>query len=180
MPLTKRFKRHDSGSTAVEFGLLAIPFFGCMFAIIEIALIFFAGQVLETAVGDASRFILTGQSALPTLTLQTFTDKICTNSIKTLFTCANIKADVRKVSSFAGGNFGMPLDPVTHMLDTTGFTYTNTAPCDIVVVRVIYEWPTFMRGLGLDMASNASPGGKHILMSTAAFRNEPYIGSSCS
>ena len=43
---------------------------------------------------------------------------------------------------------------------------------DIVVVRVAYEWPTFVRDFGFDMATLAN--GKRLLMATAAFRNEPY------
>ena len=41
----------------VEFGLVAVPFLGLTFAILETALVFFAGQTLETAVADSARLI---------------------------------------------------------------------------------------------------------------------------
>ncbi|HLL26723.1 MAG TPA: TadE/TadG family type IV pilus assembly protein [Xanthobacteraceae bacterium] len=179
LPIAKRFDKNEKASAAVEFGLVAIPFFGLLFAIIETALVFFAGQVLETAVGDAGRLILTGQAQSQNFQLTDFKNQICTNAVQTLFTCQNIAVDVRAATSFSSADLSMPLNATTHMLDTTNFAYNTTQPCDIVVVRVVYEWPTFVRGLGLDLASAASSTHKHILMSTAAFRNEPYGGSWC-
>ncbi len=43
---------------------------------------------------------------------------------------------------------------------------------DIVVVRAYYEWPTFVTGLGNNLAD--MPNGSHLLVATAAFRNEPF------
>jgi Flp pilus assembly protein TadG len=179
LPIAKRFDRSEKGSAAVEFGIVAIPFFACFFAIIEVGLVFFAGQTLETAVADASRMILTGQAASQNFQSADFKNQICTAAVQTLFTCANIAIDVETANSFGNANLSMPLNATTHLLDTSTFSYNATLPCDIVVVRVIYEWPTFVRGLGLDMASAASASHKHILMSTAAFRNEPYGGTWC-
>ena len=44
----RRFRGNRRGSAAVEFALVAPIFFGLLFAIIETAIMFFAGQVLET------------------------------------------------------------------------------------------------------------------------------------
>jgi Flp pilus assembly protein TadG len=179
LPIARRFDNNVIGSAAVEFGLVALPFFACFFAIIEVGLVFFAGQVLETSVADAARLILTGQAQSQGFVLADFKNRVCDTAVQTMFTCANIAVDVRPAASFGGADLTMPLNATTHMLDTSGFGYNNTQPCDIVVVRVIYEWPTFVRGLGLDLASSASTTHKHILMSTAAFRNEPYSGAWC-
>lgn len=175
LPHKKRFKRDENGATAVEFALVMLPFFACMFAIIEIGLVFFAGQVLETSVADASRLILTGQAQSANFDAAAFKNRICTPSVRALFNCANIKIDVRTASSFANGNLAAPIDPDTKNLDTANFTYAPGGICSIVIVRVVYEWPTFVRQLGLDLATLAN--GKHLLMSTAAFRNEPYSGT---
>jgi Flp pilus assembly protein TadG len=179
LPIARRFDSNETGNAAVEFGLVALPFFACFFAIIEVGLVFFAGQVLETSVADAARLILTGQAQSQSFQLVDFKNKVCDTAVQTMFTCANIAVDVRAAASFGAADLTMPLNATTHMLDTSGFGYNTTVPCDIVVVRVIYEWPTFVRGLGLDLASASSPTHKHVLMSTAAFRNEPYSGSWC-
>ena len=45
-------------------------------------------------------------------------------------------------------------------------------PGDIVVVRLFYQWPLVVTGLGWN-PSNIN-GNKRLLSATAAFRNEPY------
>ena len=58
----RRFARGKDGIAAVEFGMVAAPFLALMFAIMETAIVFFAGQTLETAVADSARLIMTGQA----------------------------------------------------------------------------------------------------------------------
>ena len=58
----RRLRRDRQGSAAVEFALVAPMFFGLLFAIIETAMVFFAGQVLETVTQDSARTIMTGQA----------------------------------------------------------------------------------------------------------------------
>ena len=50
--------------------------------------------------------------------------------------------------------------------------YNPGGPGDIVVVRMFYQWPLFVTGLGYNI-SNLS-GSKRLLAATAAFKNEPY------
>src|SRR5712692_11914383 len=57
----RRLLCREDGAAAVEFALVAAPFLALIFAIIETALVFFAGQYLETVVADSSRLIMTGQ-----------------------------------------------------------------------------------------------------------------------
>ena len=57
-----KLARRNDGAAAVEFALVAAPFLALVFAIMETAIVFFAGQALETAVADTSRLIMTGQA----------------------------------------------------------------------------------------------------------------------
>ncbi|MEA3027253.1 MAG: hypothetical protein QOF91_2538, partial [Alphaproteobacteria bacterium] len=57
----RRFIRQQDGATTVEFALVAAPFLAMVFAIMETAVVFFAGQTLETAGADSARLIMTGQ-----------------------------------------------------------------------------------------------------------------------
>src|ERR1700733_13626626 len=52
----------QSGSTIVEFALVATPFFALLVAILETALVFMAQQVLQTATTQSARLIMTGQA----------------------------------------------------------------------------------------------------------------------
>jgi Flp pilus assembly protein TadG len=169
----RRFRRRDDGVTVIEFALVIGPFVALMFAIIEVALTFFASQVLETAVADSARLIMTGQAQKQGLTQTTFKQDLCSR-LFALFDCTTgIFVDVKKYNSFGGTDLSPPVyNNETGTLDTSGFGYQPGVQGDIVVVRVVYEWPTFVRTLGLDMAT--LPNGKRLMMATAAFRNEPY------
>src|ERR1700712_2889197 len=76
--ILRRFRRNHRGSAAVEFALVAPIFFGLLFAIIELAMVFFAGQVLETATQDSARLIMTGQAQMSAFTQTQFKNLVCT------------------------------------------------------------------------------------------------------
>jgi Flp pilus assembly protein TadG len=170
--LARKFVRRDDGATMVEFGIVVFPFLALLFAIIETALVFFAGQVLETAVADSARLILTGQAQALNLNAATFKNQVC-GRIFGLFDCqGGLQIDVRTFSSFANSSIPKPVDPNTGLVDTTGFTFQPGVAGDIVVMRFVYKWPTFVRTFGLDVSDLSD--GYRLMMATAAFRNEPF------
>ena len=57
-----RFGRDTRGVYAIEFGMLALPFFGLIFAIVEVSYVSFNSEQLQAAVDKAARQILTGQA----------------------------------------------------------------------------------------------------------------------
>ena len=154
----------------VEFGLVAAPFLALVFAIIETAVVFFAGQALETAVADSSRLILTGQAQSQSFDASAFKNAVC-NKIYGLFDCQNgVYIDVRTFSSFASVTKPSPIDAQGNF--QSNFSYQPGGPGDIVVVRLFYQYPVYVSLLGFNL-SNIN-GGKRLLVATAAFRNEPY------
>jgi hypothetical protein len=78
--------------------------------------------------------------------------------------------DVRTYSGFSSINNAKPIDANGNLSVTP--TYTPGGPGDIVVVRLLYQWPVYVSLLGLNFSDMA--GGKRLIMATAAFRNEPY------
>ena len=166
----RRLVRHQDGSAAVEFGLVAAPFLALVFAIMETAVIFFAGQALETAVADSSRLIMTGQAQTAGFSADTFKNAVCAK-IFGLFDCQNgVFVDVQKFSSFASVSNPSPVDAQGNF--TPPNNYNPGGPGDIVLVRLFYKWPVYVSLLGLNL-SNVN-GGARLLAATAAFRNEPY------
>lgn len=175
--LARRFARQQDGAAAVEFALVALPFLALTFAILETALVFFAGQTLEAAVTDASRLIMTGQAqtASPALTQDTFKDAVCAR-IYGLFDCKNgIYVDVKNYSSFSTASTASPVSNGT--LDTTKLSYELKGPNCIQVVSLYYQWPVYVSLLGNNL-SNLN-GGYRLLVATAVFRNEPYGAAAC-
>ena len=175
--VVRRFSTDEQGATAVEFGLVAVPFIALMMAILETALVFFAGQVLETSVNNAGRLIRTGQAQQLGLTAATFKDLIC-GQISLLFDCeGGIRVEVKKFASFADIDLSRPTGADGNLKVGAPGTpndlgYDPGSGGDIVLVRAFYEWPTFLTMLGNNMGDLAD--GNHLLAGTAAFRNEPF------
>jgi Flp pilus assembly protein TadG len=169
-----RFIRQQDGATTVEFALIAAPFLAMIFAIMETAIVFFAGQALETAASDSSRLIMTGQAQTQGYSQAQFKNAVC-GKIYGLFNCAGgLYVDVKTYTSFSNiNNSQLPID-ANGNLQTGNFGYQPGGPGDIVVVRLMYQWPVYVSLLGLNLSDLS--GSKRLIMSTVAFRNEPYGG----
>lgn len=167
----RRLLRQEDGAAAVEFALVAAPFLALMFAIVETAIVFFAGQALETAANDSARLIMTGQAQTSGMDQAKFKQAVC-GKIYGLFSCeAGLHVDVKSYSSFAKIDTSKPIDKDGN-LDSGGFGYQPGGPGEIVVVRLMYQWPVYVSLLGLNLSDMS--GGSRLLVSTIAFRNEPY------
>src|SRR5262245_23268980 len=84
--MLRRFVRQQDGTSAIEFGLVAAPFLALIFAIMETAIVFFAGQTLETAAADGARLIMTGQAQSAGFNQAAFKQAVCAK-IYGLFNC---------------------------------------------------------------------------------------------
>ena len=167
----RRFGRREEGSAAIEFGMVAAPFLGLLFAILETALVFFANQTLETAVADAGRLILTGQAQSAGYSQSTFLEQVCPK-VSALFNCTGLMVDVQNYTSFPSAPT-LPIDSQGKLQNN--FVYEPGVAGNIVVVRLMYEWPVYVPVIGYINAFKTNlVNGNQLLMATAAFRNEPY------
>ncbi len=170
--LAKSFVRCPNGTSMVEFALVLAPFLALLAAILETALVFFAGRLLDETVEQASRAILTGQAQSQGLTQTGFANLVCANSFA-LFTCGNFMINVQNYSSFSSASTATPtLTFNAQGQVTNNWSYNAGNPNDIVVIQVMYQWPLILGPLGFNM-SNLSNGNR-LLVSTAVFKNEPY------
>ncbi len=165
-----RFAGDRKGATAVEFAFVAAPFFILIFAILEIALIFFASAIIEDAVADAARDIRTGTLQNAGQTEEDFRATICTQ-IGTIADCSRLRVDVRTFENFVGADMSSPTNDDGD-LDEEGFTFDPGGSQDIVVVRVFYDWQ--LLGPGAINGLSNMPGNRRLISSATAFRNEPY------
>jgi Flp pilus assembly protein TadG len=171
----RRFRRNRRGSAAVEFALVAPVFFALLFAIIETAIMFFASQVLETVTQNSARQILTGQAQGANYAAwNNFRDGVVCGQIPALLSCPNISVDVEKVPSSTNVTLANPVD-ANGNFNAGVLGYNPGTSCDIVIVRLFYQWPLFVTGLGYNIANLSN--GHRLLTATAAFRNEPYNGA---
>ena len=173
--LLRRFRRNRSASAAVEFALVAPVFFALLFAIIETAIMFFASQVLETITQDSARVLMTGQAqtgqvgtcadpvtgAPAPCTQATFKNYVC-SQIPALFSCngANgIFVDVESYPPFTNVVINNQIDASGNFINN--MQYNPGGACAIVVVRLFYQWPLFVTGLGYNIANMS--GNKRLL-----------------
>ncbi len=168
--LLARFLRRKDGATVVEFSLVLAPFLALLLAILETALVFLAGQLLETAVADSGRLILTGQAQKQKFDATKFRQEVC-GRIAALIDCeSGLQFDVRTYKSFASIDMSKPIDSDGKL--TLGSAYEPGNAGDIVVVRLAYQWPIYVSMFNYNLSDLA--GGKRLLLATAAFRNEPF------
>ena len=173
-PLLRRFLTQNEAGTTIEFALLAAPFVAGLLAIMQTAIIFFAGQTLETAAAASARLIFTGQAQTAGWTAAQFKSQVC-NRIQGIFNCSNgVYVDVETYPSFSAINTGMPVS--NGALNTSALGYNPGGPGDIVMLRLYYQYPVFMNLLGFNLSD--LNGGYNLFAATAVFKNEPYAASS--
>ena len=127
-----------------------------------------------------------------------FTAQVCCG-INALLTCSNLQVDVQNYSAGFGGastDNTNPLDmtktAANRSLDPTLSRYNTGAACDVVLVRAFYKWnvvtPGLFQLLRLSGSGNSTAAGNdflvnlgtttHLIVASAAFRNEPYTTST--
>lgn len=163
------FRRSKSGATAIEFGLLAAPFFALLFALIETSVIYFSTANLDSVVADAGRLIRTGQIQNGSMTETQFKNYVC-DRLALISDCSGeVYIDVRKFSSFGNATPPALVDGDGNIIKTTVFQPGSAG--DIVLVRVYFSWgiisPSFVGLTNLE-------GGGRLIAASAAFRNEPF------
>lgn len=167
---SSRFSKDETGVTAIEFGLLALPFFAIIGAIMETALVFLASQVLDSAVNDSSRLIRTGQAHVANYDSVAYRAAIC-DGLYGLFDCANLKIKVSPVANFSGANIGATTDPITGAWTVTE-NYNHGIGADIILVEAYYKWPIALNLFDFNLAN--LPDNTRMLSSVRVFRNEPF------
>jgi Flp pilus assembly protein TadG len=176
-----RFLRQESGSTAVEFALIAAPFIALIFGIIQTGFALFADQILQTRVTEAGRLIMTGQAQA--YTREDFRNAVCSGTMSSLFNCNKLGIQSTAVANFSSASSSSmntacetAYDPA-HPNSATesacfdpGNSSAQSGGDSIVVVRVTYDWPYSLNLLALT--------NKTKLVATTVFRNEPWPASA--
>ncbi len=169
--LFRRFARNRRASAAVEFALVAPMFFALIFAIIETALVFFAGQVLETGTQDTGRLIYTSQVQANGTLQADFKQKLC-ESVAMMFSCDNLYVDVRSYAAGTAITITDPIDSSGNFVNNFVYQPPAMGSDSTVVVRAFYQWPLFVTGLGYNIANigRGTSNSYRLLAATAAFR----------
>ncbi len=186
--LAGRFRRDASGSTAIEFGMLILPFTLLAFAILESCISFAGKQILANAADDVARQFRTGQwqavvTAEPKDKKQ-FEDMIVAyicGKLEIIVTkdCPGLKIDLRHFDNFTdGAKLGYAIEGGKLVLtdngktDTKGFVIDPGSTMSRNMLRLFYEWPIITDYMSKYMAP--LEGGKTVHFATMTWQNEPY------
>ena len=179
--MTRRFRGDESGATAVEFAIIAMPFMLLLVGLMSVCLYFFTYFTMENAVWNAARAIRTGQmqqgqgAYAGAVTNEdrknAFKAAMCSKA-PSFLDCAN-RAVVMVQSSSTFGGIVEPTCASNGTLvnqSSAGFTPGNAS--SVVLVTVCYPWK-FGGSLPLFKVGNLSDGSL-LMQASAAFRTEPY------
>jgi Flp pilus assembly protein TadG len=188
----RRFWPSQDGAAAIEFAILAIPYFMIVFAIIETFVAFTAEQMVSNAVENISRQLKTGQITVglgrSTDKTQTEFRKIFCDDIAIVISCSaqeistpdKLFLDVRSFTSFANIPTSIPRKSTATYadIDTTSFDYKPGGPKSINMVRAYYRWQ-IITDLVRPYITNIRPSDSSIpsyflIVATSAFQNEDY------
>ena len=157
------FRRDDTGVVAIEFALLALPFFMILLAILEVVLILATSMQLEHAVDRVSRRIMTGETKTEQAAIRS---DLCSEIVFKI-SCDTIRIDYREIASVT--KFSLPSPVKGGVLDATAFGFTTSATPSFASLRVGYEWPSIIGPFTAYLANSAN---KSIFVSTALLRFE--------
>jgi len=176
LPRRRRgFLRDEQGATAIEVGLLAMPFFAIIGAILETSVVFLSGQILDSAVHDVSRLLRTGQAQNSSYTEASFRQSVCDRLYGLFSDCNALHIEVRTLASFGAVNITAPVDWTCKKEDcgwTRDEAYAPGQGSSIMVVQVYYKWPVILNLGGMTLAN--LPDGNRLLGAVSVFRNEPF------
>lgn len=177
---SKLFSRNEDGATAIEFAFVAIPFFALIFAIIELAIIFFINSALSNAVSEAGRVIRVGQFQNCGAE-DRFKALVCENMSELGQCSQNLVVNVISEPSFndvvVPDNRNVTIDPATGepVLPADSFDQADASTPVVVSATLYYRLALPPQLTRLESIPNT---GLRILKSTTAFRTEPFPASS--
>jgi hypothetical protein len=103
LPLWKRRRSRAprEGTAAIEFAIVALPFFFVILAILELGIIFLVDSTMESAVQQASRLVRTGQAQGGAVSPAQFKTALCQGMSVFEGDCeARATVDVRVIPQF--------------------------------------------------------------------------------
>ncbi|OWV81100.1 pilus assembly protein TadG [Rhizobium sp. R634] len=184
--------RSRDGAAAIEFALLAIPYFMVIFAILETFVAFAAEELVSNAVDTMGRRMRTGQitynlGRTTDMSQTQFRQAFC-NEISILIRCSatevatpsKLYLDVQTFSTFSAIPTTVPKLSTDKYADinTAAFKYTPGGAGTINMLRAYYRWEIITDlvrpYITTIRPSNGSMPTQYLIVATTAFQNEQY------
>lgn len=183
----RRLFRSKDGAAAIEFALLAIPYFLIVFAIIETFVAYTAEQLVANAVDTMGRKLRTGNityshNPATDMNRAEFRTAFC-DEISILIRCGDSEIntpdklwiDVKSYTYFSDMPTTVPIK-ADGDLATGTFTYAPGGPNTRNMLRAYYKWDIITDLLRPYISNIRSTSGSNyfLIVETSAFKNEEY------
>ena len=171
----RRLARDDRGATAVEFAMVAMPFFMFCFGVLGVGLHYFSTNSLEHAVEAAARKIRTGQAQNSGMTAGEFKTLVCSEAGGAI-DCSKLRVHVQ-----SGDDWSIvPKDCLgsdSKLAQTSGSASDKISDSSgeagkVVLVTACYEWDLAAVIPFIELGN--MEGGASLLQASTTFRTEPY------
>jgi len=166
----KRYKKDRSGTTGLEFAMVAAPFFALVFVIMQVGLIYFGMFALDNAVEQASRLVRTGQAGA--LSEAQFKEQVCLRLASFMNCGSSIRVGVQSDADLSQITPPSGVDADGNLTSNGSLGFSSGVGSDYVLVTVFYKWD-FIATMPFVSFGNMSDGAL-LIRSQAAFRNEPF------
>jgi Flp pilus assembly protein TadG len=172
------------GSAAVEFGLVALPFFLALFAVFEIGYSSFLISALDYATQVAGRAVMTGAVSTSGLTSSQFKTQIVCPALPSNFNCSNVFVNMSVVTQgeIPTGYYAYVNSAVSALvqpaLNNSQLTFCPGAGSQYVVLQIMYPASFLTAFFSAGATTNYNGQMVHVLMSVTTFKSEPYSGAT--
>jgi hypothetical protein len=177
----KTLLRGRRGATALEFAILAIPFWMMLLGLMELGLDFYVQLALDYAVQEGARKLQTGAGNAAASAAVFKTDCLCP-LVASFLNCNQISLDVYPVTTAdyylnarAGGG-AIPLSNGT--LSTSAWSFSPSGAATPMFMQAIYTSVAVVAGFIPGFAVQSAAGQVHVTSSAIGFINEPFSSSS--
>lgn len=164
--------RSREGATAIEFALVVVPFAITAAFIIELAMVYTAGSLMQGAVQDAVRAVRTGQVQVisdPDEAEGFFREQICNHIPIALVDCDSIQFKVEVLDSFSDANTSVVINENGDLAEDE---FETGGSSDVVMVTVLYYHPLLTPIVSQFLSD--SPNNTKLMTSVFVFKTEPY------
>ncbi|KTR03707.1 hypothetical protein NS365_17735 [Aureimonas ureilytica] len=165
----RRFVRDRRGTTAIEFAILAVPFFLLIFAVLETAAVFIGEMTLENATAQVGRQVRTGEVADAQVSAPDLRQRICA-TMAIPIDCEKLQIDLREYERYSDISSAAPVK--NNVIDVDGLAYDEGEPGRIMALRAFYEWPIHTDIIRRFLSN--TPSGNHMLVAVDVFKTEPF------
>ena len=165
----RRLIRDVRGAAVMEFGLCVSAFIALLLASVQIALVYFAQQNLQTSAEAMARKILTGQISSTNTSAAQFKTAACA-TLPAFMKCSRLIVDARTASAFTGINTNVPIITYDASGNPNNTQFSIGTGGSIVILRLLYPWSVTRGTLGLNLSNQGS--GPRMLIGTMVFKSE--------